>query len=57
MATAQTMAYAPPSAAVIEDAPPAVRKLLQEASALESEPENANTTDKLWQAAVRYCQA
>ena len=55
-ALAQTMAYAPPSAAVMEDAPPAVRKALQEATALESEQDGANTTDKLWQAAVLYCQ-
>lgn len=56
-ALAQAITYAPPSAAVIEDAPPAVRKALQEASALESEPDSANTTHKLWQAAVLYCQA
>ncbi|MDI1245487.1 MAG: transglycosylase SLT domain-containing protein [Rhodoferax sp.] len=58
-ALAQTpaMSYAPPSAAVMEDAPPAVRRALQQASALESEPESADTTDKLWQAAVLYCQA
>ena len=56
-AQAQAMTYAPPSVAVMEDAPPAVRKALQEATALESEPNSANTTDKLWQAAVLYCQA
>lgn len=56
-ALAQATAYVPPSAAVIEDAPPAVRRALQEASALESEPDSANSTDKLWQAAVLYCQA
>ena len=56
-ALAQPLIYAPPSVAVMEDAPPAVRKLLQEASALELEPESANATDQLWQAAVRYCQA
>lgn len=56
-ALTQPMAYAPPSVAVIEDAPLAVRTLLQEAGALESAPESANTTDKLWQAAARYCQA
>jgi soluble lytic murein transglycosylase-like protein len=56
-ALAQTIAYAPPSVAVIEDAPPTVRKLLQQASVLESEPDSANTTDKLWRAAVLYCQA
>ncbi|MGB4359053.1 MAG: lytic transglycosylase domain-containing protein [Rhodoferax sp.] len=56
-ALAQPLIYAPPSVAVMEDAPPAVRILLQEASALELEPESANATDKLWQAAVRYCQA
>lgn len=57
VALAQPLNFAPPSAAVIEDAPPAVRKLLQQASALESAPESAATTDKLWQAAVLYCQA
>lgn len=56
-ALAQAITYAPPSVAAIEDAPPAVRKALQEATALESEPDSANTTDKLWQAAVLYCQA
>ena len=56
-ALAQAITYAPPSAAAIENEPPAVRKLLQEASALEVEPESAHTADKLWQAAVRYCQA
>ena len=56
-ALAQAITYTPPSVAVIEDAPPAVRKTLQEAAALESEPDSANTTDKLWQAAVLYCQA
>mgnify|MGYP002776547255 CR=1 FL=1 len=56
-ALAQAMTYAPPSVAVMEDAPPAVRKVLQDASALESEPDSANTTDKLWQAALLYCQA
>ncbi len=55
-ALAQGIAYAPPSVAAIEDAPPAVRKVLQQASVLESEPDSANT-DKLWQAAVLYCQA
>ena len=54
---AQGMAYVPTSAAVIEDAPPAVRRLLEQASALESEPDSADATDKLWQAAVLYCQA
>ena len=38
-ALAQPLSYAPPSAAVIEDAPPTVRKLLQDASALESAPD------------------
>jgi hypothetical protein len=56
-ALAQAITYAPPSVAVIEDAPPAVRRALQQATALESEPDSANTTDKLWQAAVLYCQA
>ena len=56
-ALAQAVPHAPPSAAVIEDAPPAVRKLLEQASALESAPESADTTHKLWQVAVLYCQA
>ena len=56
-ALAQTIAYAPPSAAVIEDAPPALRTLLQQASALESAPDTISATDRLWQAAVLYCQA
>jgi len=56
-ALAQALSYAPPSVAVIEDAPPAVRRALQEASALESGPDGPETTDKLWQAAVLYCQA
>jgi alanine racemase len=45
-ALAQPLSFAPPSAATIEDAPPAVRKALQEASALESAPESADSTDK-----------
>lgn len=56
-ALAQAIAYEPPSAAVIEDAPLTVRKVLQEASALESAPDTVSTTDSLWQAAVLYCQA
>lgn len=56
-ALAQAIAYAPPSAAVIEDAPPAVRRVLQQASALESASDTRNTTNSLWQAAVLYCQA
>ena len=43
---------APTSAAVLQDAPPALRKLLQEASALES----AIEPDSAWQAAALYCQ-
>jgi hypothetical protein len=50
-ALAQTSAT-PPSAAVLEDAPPALRKLLQQASTLES----ATHPDSAWQAAVLYCQ-
>ena len=56
-ALAQVSSHAPTSAAVIEDAPPALRTLLQRASALESAPDNSSTTDGLWQAAVLYCQA
>ena len=56
-ALAQAVTYAPPSSAVIDDAPPAVRKLLEQASALESAHDSAYSTDKLWQAAVLYCQA
>ena len=53
---AQANSHAPTSAAVIADAPPALRTLLQRASALESAPDNSST-DRLWQAAVLYCQA
>ena len=56
-ALAQAGSHAPTSAAVIEDAPPALRTLLQQASALESAPDSMSTTDRLWQAAVLYCQA
>jgi soluble lytic murein transglycosylase-like protein len=54
LALAQSSAAPPPSPAVLEDAPPALRKLLTQASALES----ANRSpDGAWQAAVLYCQA
>lgn len=56
-ALAQVSSHAPTPAAVIEDAPPALRTLLRQASALESVPDPISTTDKLWQAAVLYCQA
>lgn len=53
-ALAQTSAPAPTSAALQDDAPPVLRKLLQQASALESA---TNTPDSAWQAAVLYCQS
>ena len=53
-ALAQARVPVPPSAAVLEDAPPALRKLLQQASALESA---TDTLEGAWQAAVLYCQS
>ncbi|MGK2953666.1 MAG: transglycosylase SLT domain-containing protein [Thiobacillus sp.] len=44
----------PTSAAVLEDAPPALRSMLQQASAFESA---TDTPEGAWQAAVLYCQA
>ena len=54
LAMAQVNAPVPTSAAVLEDAPPALRKLLQQASNLESA---TNIADGAWQAAVLYCQS
>jgi len=45
---------APTPAAVLNDEPPALRRLLQQASELESAPETDNNS---WQAAVFYCEA
>ncbi len=53
-ALAQTGAYRPTLPVALETEPPALRKLLQQASALESAPD---TADGAWQAAVLYCQA
>jgi soluble lytic murein transglycosylase-like protein len=53
-ALAQTSTYGPTAATVLEAEPPALRKLLQQASALESAPD---TPDGPWQAAVLYCQS
>lgn len=50
----QTRTYAPTSVAVLEQTPPAVRRLLEQASALES---GDDTADGAWQAAVLYCQS
>lgn len=43
----------PTSSAVLDDAPPAVRQLLQQASDIEA----AATPDAAWQTAVLYCKA
>ena len=53
-ALAQARAPVPPSAVVLEAEPPALRSLLQQASALESNPD---TSEGAWQAAVLYCQS
>jgi len=45
---------APTPAAVLNDEPPALRRLLQQAGELESAPETDNNS---WQAAVFYCEA
>jgi len=45
---------APTPAAVLNDEPPALRRLLQQAGELESAPEMDNNS---WQAAVFYCEA
>lgn len=53
-ALAQTSASAPIAQAALEAEPPAVRNLLQQASALESAPD---TPESAWRAAVLYCQS
>ena len=53
-ALAQTGVSAPTPAAVLEEEPPALRRLMQQANELESA---TNTQDNAWQAAVLYCQA
>ncbi|OGA94885.1 MAG: lytic transglycosylase [Burkholderiales bacterium RIFCSPHIGHO2_12_FULL_61_11] len=53
-ASGQTAAHLESSAAVLEHEPPAVRRLMQQAKALESA---ADTNDNAWQVAVRYCEA
>ena len=54
LALAQTGVSAPTPAAVLEDEPPALRRLMQQANELESA---AGIEDNTWQAAVLYCQA
>ena len=54
LALAQTGVTAPTPAAVLEDEPPALRSLMQQANALELTPEMENNA---WQAAVLYCEA
>jgi len=54
VAPAQPVAFAPTPAAVLEDEPPALRRLMQQASKLESA---ADSADNAWQAAALYCQA
>lgn len=51
---AQAGVTAPTSAAVLEDEPPALRRLMKQANELEAA---ANMEDNAWQAAVLYCQA
>lgn len=51
---AQAAVSAPTPAAALEQEPPALRRLMQQANELESAPE---TEDNTWQAAVFYCQA
>lgn len=53
-ALAQGSLPGPTSSAVLEDAPPAVRQVLQQASDIESAPA---TPDAAWRTAVLYCQA
>jgi hypothetical protein len=53
-AMAQANALAPNSTTIVDDTPPVLRKLLQQASALESA---TDTPQGAWQAAVLYCQA
>lgn len=53
-ALVQTSAYEPTSQAALAAEPPALRNLLQQASALESA---TDTSDGAWPAAVLYCQA
>jgi hypothetical protein len=53
-ALAQAGVSAPTPAAVLEDEPPALRRLMQRANELES---TAEMDDSAWQAAVLYCQA
>ena len=53
-ASAQASRPVPTSAAVLEDAPPALRSMLQQASAFESA---TDTPEGAWQAAALYCQA
>ena len=54
VALAQGGLTLPTTDAVLNDAPPAVRQLLRQASAIES---NAQQADSAWQTAVLYCQA
>jgi len=54
VALAQTGVFAPTPVAVLEDEPPALRRLMQQANELESA---AEIEDNAWQAAVLYCQA
>lgn len=53
-ALAQTPMYLQTPAAVLAEEPPALRRLMQQASELESA---TDTQDGSWQAAVLYCQA
>lgn len=53
-ALAQTPMNLPTPAAVLAEEPPALRRLMQQASELESA---TDTQDGSWQAAVLYCQA
>ena len=54
VAVAQTSAQLERSAAALENEPPAVRQLMQQAKELSSA---ADTNDNAWKAAVRYCEA
>lgn len=54
VALAQGGLTLPTTDAVLNDAPPAVRQLLRQASAIESSTQQA---DSAWQTAVLYCQA
>lgn len=54
MTLAQSVSHEPTASTVLEDAPPAQRKLLEQANALES---SGSAPDAIWQAAVLYCQA